>query len=53
MSCRTQAAIGSASMMPSTAAFWLFLYARLKVPAGQSPLSQAEAQSAKSAMRGS
>src|SRR5690606_30573712 len=53
MMARTAAATGSASMTPSTASSRLPQYADQNVPVGQSAVSQAEAQSAKSAMRGS
>jgi hypothetical protein len=53
ISARTQVANGSASAMLSMAALRFAAQARANVPAGQSAVSQAAAQSAKSAMRGS
>src|SRR5690606_6444684 len=53
ITARTAAATGSASITPSTASSRLPQYADQNVPVGQSAVSQAEAQSAKSAMRGS
>jgi hypothetical protein len=46
MSSRTQAAIGSASMMPSIAALRFAVEARVKVPAGHRPISQVVARRA-------
>src|SRR6516165_6282831 len=51
MSSRTNAAIGSASIMLSIAALRLAAYARAKVPVGHRAVSQAVAQTAKSAIR--
>jgi hypothetical protein len=53
MIARTQVAIGSTSMILSIAALRFAAYARANVPAGHSAGSQAVAQRAKSAMRGS